>query len=236
MSFLLIRRLITAGVGVTAAFVLFRQCRRPTGPIGRRLAHAMNIGHGPLTTWGLGHVEIGPRSRILDIGCGGGRTIQTMASLATEGHIDGVDYAPASVAVARDLNADLIQAGRVAIQQASVSQLPFPDASFDLVTAVETHYYWPNLVSDLREVRRVLSPGSQLAIIAETYKGRARSWLYAPVMRLLRARYLTLDDHRAALTEAGFVDVQVYAHEFAGWMCAIASRRADATPIPIAST
>lgn len=230
MSFTLLRRLVTAAVGIGIAFALTRQCRKPTGWLGRRLARAMNLGHAPLTTWGLGHVRIDPRFRILDIGCGGGRTLRTLAEMASHGHVDGVDYAPASVATSRESNADLIQAGRVVVQHASVSQLPFPDASFDLITAVETHYYWPDLHRDLGEVLRVLKPGGQFVLIAETYKGRARSWLYAPVMRALRARYLTLEEHRAALAEAGFAGVEVDAHPWAGWMCAVGSRAASVAP------
>jgi ubiquinone/menaquinone biosynthesis C-methylase UbiE len=230
MSFTLLRRLITTAVGLGLAFALTRQCRKPTGWLGRRLARAMNMGHAPLTAWGLGHVHVGRRARILDIGCGGGRTLRTLAEITTDGHVDGVDYAPASVATSRESNADLIQTGRVSVQQASVSQLPFPDTSFDLITAVETHYYWPDLHRDLREVLRVLQPGGQFVLIAETYRGRARSWLYAPVMRLLRARYLTLEEHRAALTQAGFVDVEMHAHPWAGWMCAVGARAASVVP------
>ena len=51
-----------------------------------------------------------------------------------------------------------------------MSKLPFPDGMFDLVTAVETHYYWPDLVADMREVLRVLKPGGTFVLIAEAYK------------------------------------------------------------------
>jgi SAM-dependent methyltransferase len=51
-----------------------------------------------------------------------------------------------------------------------VSRLPFPGDKFDLVTAVETQYYWPDLVKDMQEVLRVLKPGGTLIVIAESYK------------------------------------------------------------------
>ena len=56
----------------------------------------------------------------------------------------------------RQTNKKLIEAGRAEIHQASVSKLPFPNDQFDLVTAVETQYYWPDLVNDMREILRVL--------------------------------------------------------------------------------
>src|SRR5262249_56973506 len=61
--------------------------------------------------------------------------------------------------------------GRVEIRHASVSHLPFPDQMFALATAVETHFYWPDLPPDMREVLRVLKPGGALVIVAEVYKG-----------------------------------------------------------------
>jgi len=225
MTGTLVRRFVTTAIGIGAAYVFLRQCRRPSGWIGRRVARTMNIGHASLTKWGLRHVRIEPDWCILDIGCGGGQTIRSIAAIATAGRVEGVDYAPASVAVASEKNADLIASGRAGVQQASVSRLPFQDSSFDLITAVETHYYWPDLRHDLREVLRVLKPGGRLVVIAEAYRGRRMDWLYRPVMRLLlRATYLSLDEHRAALTEAGFVGVEVDAEPSRGWMCAVGVR------------
>ena len=209
-------------VAIAAAFMLYvaSQCRKPSSFLGRRLARAMNLSHSKLTEWGLSHVEVGRAFTILDVGCGGGRTIETLASMAPDGKVSGVDYSAASAAVARERNAASIAKGQVDIQQASVSKLPFPDARFDLVTAVETHYYWPDLPRDLREIMRVLAPGGTLLIIAETYRGRSHDWLYLPVMRvLLRAHYLTVDGHRQLLADAGYQEVEVFTEQSRGWIC-----------------
>jgi ubiquinone/menaquinone biosynthesis C-methylase UbiE len=95
--------------------------------------------------WGLAHVSVNERDTILDIGCGGGRTLNKLAAMATQEKVYGVDFSGESVAVSKKTNARSIEMGRVEIQHASVSQLPFPDDTFDLVTAVETHFWWPNL-------------------------------------------------------------------------------------------
>jgi SAM-dependent methyltransferase len=222
VSAVAIWRLVKIALGVGFIYAFTRQCRKPAGPLGRRVARAMNLSHGALTAWGLGGVRIEPQARILDVGCGGGQTIRVLAGLAAGVHVDGVDYSPASVRVARTTNVDLIEQGRVAVQQASVSSLPFPDRSFDLVTAVETHYYWPGLADDLGEVRRVLKPGGRFVLIAETYRGRRMDWLYRPVMRLLlQATYLTPDQHAAALNTAGFAGVAVNVDQGRGWIRAM---------------
>ena len=45
------------------------------------------------------------------------------------------------------------------MQQASVAELPFEAEQFDVVTAFETVYFWPELAQNFREVYRVLKPG-----------------------------------------------------------------------------
>ena len=96
---------------------------------------------------------------ILDVGCGGGMTVARLAAIATEGKTYGIDYSEASVAASLKANRERIAAGRVEVLLGSASHLPFPDQMFDLVTAVETHYYWPDLNADMREVLRVLKRG-----------------------------------------------------------------------------
>ena len=202
-----------------------RQLRKPSASAGRSVLYRMNVSHATVTAWGLSHVEIGESDTILDVGCGGGRTIATLASSATRGKVFGVDYSDESVAVARETNAQAIQRGAVDIQLGNVSQLPFADDTFDLVTAVETHYYWPDLPHDVREVMRVLQPGAKFLIIAETYRGRTNDWLYRPTMAwVLRAAYLTPRQHRELLIDAGYVDVEIFEEKQKGWICAIGSK------------
>lgn len=73
--------------------------------------------------------------------------------------------------------------GSCRIQRASVSKLPFSDNTFDLVTAVETQYYWPDLIKDMKEILRVLkpdvtppgAPGNYTSV--ELFEERDKGWL-----------------------------------------------------------
>lgn len=161
-----------AVLAVATVLVLLDQCRKPKGWLGRLILWTMNVRHSGVTDWGLKQVPLKKHFTILDVGCGGGRTLDKLAAVASEEKVFGIDYSAASVAAARRANARWIRAGRADIRQGSVSRLPYPDGTFDVVTAVETHYYWPDLAADLREVLRVLKPGGQLVMIAETYRGR----------------------------------------------------------------
>ncbi len=205
------------------AYVLL-QARKPSKWAGRFFLRAMNEGHSRLTDWGLAHVVMANDFTILDVGCGGGRTINKLATIATAGKVCGVDYSEGSVAASRDHNAGLIQTGRVNIEKASVSKLPFANDTFDLVTAVETQYYWPDPAEDMREILRVLKPGGKLVIIAETYKGGKYDLFKWPVMWLLRSSHLSVNDHRELFSRAGYTRVEIFEEHKKGWLCGVAEK------------
>jgi ubiquinone/menaquinone biosynthesis C-methylase UbiE len=206
-------------VTLAVALYLSLQVRKPTKWIGRFYARLMNATHSGLTDWGLSHVQIEKQFKVLDVGCGGGRTIRKLAAAATEGKVCGIDYAAGSVATARGTNAQLIDSGRVEIHHASVSQLPFSNDTFDVVTAVETQYYWPDLLADMKEIWRVLKPGGRLIIIAESYKGGRTEMLQRPVMWMLRSRVLSLDEQHKLFSAAGYTNVQLFEERAKGWIC-----------------
>ena len=202
------------------------QCSKPTGWFGRFTLWRMNSSHSKLTDWGLEHIPIENHHTILDVGCGGGRTVSKLAAIATQGKVYGVDYSEASVAVSKKTNARWTDLGRVEIRQGSVSQLPFPDGMFDLVTAVETHFWWPNLPADMREIFRVLKPGGTFLIIAEVYKGAntTASRLAEKYASRTGMTLLSVDEHRQLFEDADFSDVQVIEKRDKGWICAVGKK------------
>ena len=203
---------------------LFRQVRKPSGWLGRRMVQGMGLSHARMTDWGLQQIAVPSEAAVLDIGCGGGSAVQKIAAMAPNGKVVGLDYSPTSVAVARETNAQLIEAGHVQVEQGSVAELPFPDCTFDVVTAIETHYYWPDLAANVREVRRVLKPGGSFVLIAETYRGGPFRLLYAVVMPLLGAAFLSDEEHRKLLTEAGLIEVTTKHVRGKNWILATGRR------------
>ena len=209
---------------ILLAVWMFRQVRKPGGWFGRRVVRGMNRSHATLAEWGLQQVSVPKNAAILDVGCGGGRMMQLLAALASEGKVTGLDYSAASVAVSRDTNAVEIEAGRVQVARGSVAALPFPGRTFDIVTAVETHYYWPDLPANVGEILRVLKPGGTFALIAETYRGGPLRLLYGIIMPLLRAAFLSDAEHRDLLTQAGFTEVATMHLSGKNWICATGRR------------
>ena len=183
----------------------------------------MNASHSKVTDWGLAHVSIDKHAVILDVGCGGGRTVGKLAEMATQGKVYGLDYSEESVTFTKKTNARWIESGRVEVRHGSVSQLPFPDGMFDVVTAVETHFWWSSVPAGMNEIFRVLKPGGELILIAEIYKGAntTSAKLAEKYASKTSMKLLSVDEHRALFVNAGFSDVHVIAEPDKAWICGI---------------
>jgi SAM-dependent methyltransferase len=209
---------------------LINQCRKPSGIPGRLILALMNSRHGRVTDWGLAHIAVGVEDTILDVGCGGGWTVNKLAAMAPAGKVYGIDHSRASAIAARKANTKLIQEGRVEIEQASVSELPFPEGFFDLVSAVETHFWWPDLRHDMREVQRVVRPGGTLIVIAEIYKQSkvASGNVTEKALERSGMKVLTAEQHRELFAEAGFGEIRVAVDERKNWICVVGKKLTQA--------
>ena len=198
------------------------QCRKPSGWLGRFIVWNMNSRHSKVTDWGLSHISVKAEDTVLDVGCGGGRTVAKLAASASKGRVFGIDYSDVCVSMARKLNARQIEQGQVEIHEASVLQLPFAADTFDIVTAVETHFWWPDLPAGMREILRVLKPGGTLLVVAEIYANSESKIgkLADKVVSISGMKLLSVDEHRSLLSEAGYSNVQISTQPRRGWICA----------------
>lgn len=108
-------------------------------------------------------------ARVLDFGCGIGRVAVAVAPHAAE--VTGVDISAAMIAEARRRAAGL---EGVRFEATDGRALPFPDASFDLVLAVDSFPYLVRagvLDRQLAELARVLRPGGDLLVFNWSYRG-----------------------------------------------------------------
>jgi SAM-dependent methyltransferase len=92
-----------------------------------------------------------------------------------------------------------------------VSENPWPDNSFDIVTAFETICFWPDFAKDLREVRRVPKPGGCFFICNEMSVPEQGEAPYQFWIKALNLKTCTASGFQKYLTEAGFVGVNVTA-------------------------
>ena len=183
---------------------MFTNCACPKGFLGRCMLRFMNFGHAPLTNWGLDHVEFSDGMVMLDIGCGGGATLKRLLKRSPEGMVYGIDISEESVVKAKNVNKQLLNK-QVFVRQGSADSLPWEDQKFDVVTAVETVYFWPNLPQCFQEVKRVLKPGGQFAIMLEVIEGDSIWTNVVEGMTVYSPEML-----KDMLEQAGFGDVEVF--------------------------
>ncbi len=182
----------------------FNQCARPEGFLGRLMLQFMNFGHAPLTNWGISLLTFQDNWTMLDIGCGGGATLKRLLKRSKGAKVYGIDISEESIEKAKRINARELDT-HVFLTQGSAAKLPYDDQMFDLVTAVETVYFWPDLPSCLQEVKRVLKPGCSFAILVEVVD---KDSVWTKVVEGMTA--YSPEQLNTLLLDAGFVETKVY--------------------------
>lgn len=145
-------------------------CRCPKGEVGMKVIEEMNRHHEPLMRWAMPFLPDSPSSDVLDVGCGGGVMLEKLAVRYPDAKLTGVDISMTSVKASSERNSKLMEAGRLRVDVGSVSDLPYEKESFDIMTAVETYYFWPDLEMDIKSAATRLRCGGTMMIVAETYE------------------------------------------------------------------
>lgn len=150
-------------------------------------ARLQNVGEGDFGAVGEAFVhylqalaELKATDRVLDIGCGIGRTARVLArELRSPGSYDGFDIVPGSIEWCKkhyrrtgapfrfklaDVRNTAYNPGGV--DSAADYTFPYPDAAFDLVIAISvfTHLLPENAERYLSEACRVLAPGGRMLL------------------------------------------------------------------------
>jgi ubiquinone/menaquinone biosynthesis C-methylase UbiE len=139
-----------------------------------------------------------PRNvRVLEVGCGRGVALPTLAQRLQPAELVGLDCDPEALAIAHARTA-----GVARLVEADACEMPFEDASFDLVFDFGTFYHAADPEKMLSEIVRILAPGgtlicearlSQLISHPGLYRShRRRSYSCEPQLRLAAHRLLWL--------------------------------------------
>jgi len=107
----------------------------------------------------LDKLPLPPRARVLDAGCGSGRTLE---ELVDYGEVSGIELDAQALEVARSRGIGHVQMGRL-------EELPWPDAEFDLITCLDVIEHTPDDRVALRELRRVCDAGGWLLVTVPAY-------------------------------------------------------------------
>jgi len=170
----------------------------------------------------LEHARIGPRSRVLDVGCGTGTQAVVIKRAHPDAEVTGLDGDAKALAVARRKIAR--EGLDVRLDEGLATALPYPDARFDRVVSSLVFHHLSDDVKRgaILEIRRVLAPGG-VFVLADF--GRPVSWferLIAPRLNQFeQARTNISGGLRDLLTQAGFAvdEAPLYSMGFARVWC-----------------
>jgi SAM-dependent methyltransferase len=201
----------------------FAQTRKPEGFLGKLMVGGMNGGgHARLADWGLSHLDGSMPGQIAELGCGGGRNAKELLRRYPGAKLTALDYSEVSVEKTKKTNKSEIDAGRCAVVQGSVAELPFAEGQFELATAFETVYFWPGLEKCFVQVAKALKPGGLFMICNESDGIDPTSLKYEKIIDGMKN--YTPQEIEAALKAAGFSEVEIDHHPTKPWIAVLARK------------
>lgn len=186
--------------------LIARQSRRPSGWLGEIVARVMAFETAPANRIAVERLAARKGEAVLEIGCGHGRTLARIAE-GQCGFVAGIDASEVMVRVAQRRLRRSIEAGRSEVSLAASSALPYPNARFDAALAVHVLYFWPDALTELREIGRVLRPGGRVLL---GYRPRDAETLAALPAAVYSLR--SVEETEELLAQAGFVAIHSTAH------------------------
>jgi SAM-dependent methyltransferase len=138
-----------------------RRARRPSGAQARSF-YRDPLYHYPGFRVILSELALKPDDYLLEVGCGGGAFLKEALKIGCR--VAAVDHSPVMVELARDVNREAVNAGRVMISEASADRLPFPDGMFTCAVMTGVVGFLTDPVGALAEIRRTLCTGGRLVV------------------------------------------------------------------------
>ncbi len=184
-----------------------RQSRCPGGLLGRLIGRIMvseTVAENDAT---IACLELRPGDRVLEIGFGPGRALERAASaVGPQGKVFGIDTSEEMLRVAERRCGAFVRQGVVDVRLGTVERMPFPDGAIDKALSVHTLYFWPDPLTAMAELRRVLRAGGHLALCFRKSSPEARAAFPASVYR-----FYGVDEVLDLLRAAGFAELTMNA-------------------------
>ena len=186
---------------------------------------------------------IGPKTRVLDIGCGMGR--HSFEAFRRGARVTAADLDGGALAEVDKMSEAMVEAGeaprgaRLQTRVVDVLDMPFAGGSFDVVIASEILEHIPDDIAAMAEITRVLRPGGRAAITVPRRGPEEVCWLLsadyhnAPGghVRIYRGDQLVSRLRRAGLRPRQTAHAHALHSPYWWLKCAVGVRK-DASPLP----
>jgi ubiquinone/menaquinone biosynthesis C-methylase UbiE len=144
---------------------LRKQFAKPTGTVGWMVGHLMAMKNGDRSEWIFSLLDLKPQDRVLEIGFGSGTDVLRASRMVA--FVGGIDHSEVMVKQASRRNAAGIRDGRIKLQLGSANKLPYPEAHFDKIFAINSAQFWKDSVNTIGELGRVLKRGGWTALAVQ---------------------------------------------------------------------
>ena len=188
----------------------FQNTCKPEGIGGKIMVNMMNAGHSSMAEWGFTHIEIRNDYRCLDIGCGGGANVRKLLEKSPYGRVVGIDHSEISV-----------ENKHCEILQGNVMKLPFRKETFDIITAFETIYFWPDINEAFKQVYRVLKVSGTFMICNESNGENSKEEKWTKIIQGMKI--YNSEQIKKSLEDAGFTDIKIHKNK-KGWLCVVCKK------------
>ena len=202
----------------------FQNTCQPEGIGGKIMVNMMNAGHSSMAEWGFTHIEIRNDYRCLDIGCGGGANVKKLLVKTPYGKVIGIDYSEVSVIKSSKINKAEIENKHCEILQGNVMKLPFRKETFDIITAFETIYFWPDINEAFKQVYRVLKGSGTFMICNESNGENSKEEKWTKIIQGMKI--YNSEQIKKSLEDAGFTDIKIHKNK-KGWLCVVCKKDKD---------
>ena len=156
---------------------------------------------------------------VLDLGCGTGSLTELLAARGYD--MIGIDYSEVSVIKSSKINKAEIENKHCEILQGNVMKLPFRKETFDIITAFETIYFWPDIHEAFKQVYRVLKVSGTFMICNESNGENSKEEKWTKIIQGMKI--YNSEQIKKSLEDAGFTDIKIHKNK-KGWLCVVCKK------------
>ena len=170
---------------------------------------------------------------LLDVGTGPGRLLLEIYRRSPDLRLTGMDVSRSMVEQARKNMAESRLSEKIRIVEGNVSDMPFPDESFDIVVSTGAMHHWKDTVSGINEIHRVLKPGGEAliydlvkkipqSVMKEASREFGRLKMFLLWFHSFEEPFLSINEMRAAPKASKFLTGHV---QFVGISCRLVLKK-----------
>ena len=183
-----------------------KQLSFPSGWFGKYvIGHSLKLANTALYNFMLDKFTPHNEEKVLDVGFGPGQLFDILHKRNVQCQMCGVEISKEMINKVSKQHLGLIDAGRLRIVEAGISEMPLKSNSQDIVYTANTLYFWPDPTADIAEVYRVIAPGGTF-IMGFTPKEKMVEF---PLDFSIFNTY-TKEDVTKLLKTAGFINVEIH--------------------------